>query len=78
MSDLYRPKPRSTASYPKQIEPPTMDEFAEALRKCSNAFVMSGYRPKQDSANPCESLLFDAMSMLARWDARHDHIPEAF
>lgn len=64
----------------KQPEPITVNECMDTLRKCGNAFVMSGYRPKPDSDNPCEALLHETMSLLARWDSRYDWLglPEGF
>lgn len=40
-------------------------ELIRMNRRFANAFIASGYKPKQDSDNPGEALLFDALSLLA-------------
>ena len=44
-------------------------EIIEMTRRFSNAFVMAGYRPKENSDNPLEALLFDAMALIHRLEA---------
>lgn len=45
-------------------------EAMSLIRKMANIFVMSGHRPKANSDNPLESVLFEALSLIAQWEKR--------
>ena len=49
-----------------------MSDYSEELaliRKLASFIVQSGYRPKQDSNNPLEAVLFEALALIKRKEA---------